>query len=62
MIESTGLMEQDDLYPPNTADAPFGTSCPAGTPSPAETLMGMQDGPDEERLYSGQRGMMLIRG
>lgn len=42
--------------------APFGIYYPAGVPIPAEMLMGTADMPDQERIYSGQSGTMLIRG
>ena len=41
--------------------APFGTYYPAGVAIPAEVLMGTADIPDQERIFSGQSGMLLIR-
>lgn len=46
----------------DAADAPFGTFYPAGTPIPADLLMGTADIPDEDRIWSSQSGMMLVRG
>ncbi len=42
--------------------APFGTYYPAGVAIPAEMLMGTADLPEQDRIWSGQSGMMLIRG
>lgn len=56
-----GLTEQEDTVTLITTDAPFGTYYPAGMNIPAETLMGVADSPEEDRLWSSQSGLMLFR-
>ncbi|QZY51222.1 hypothetical protein [Leucobacter tenebrionis] len=53
--------EGDGTIALSAEGAPFGTYYPAGTPIPAESLMGTADAPEQERIWSSQSGMMLFR-
>ena len=68
-IEDTGqtwdfasVDDSGDVVELAAVDAPFGTFYPAGVPIPADSLMGAADIPDQDRIWSGQSGMMLVRG
>lgn len=58
----THVDDTGDLVQLDTTDAPFGTFYPAGVAIPADSLMGTDDLPDQDRIWSSQSGMMLVRG
>jgi len=57
----TSVAETGNTIAISTVDAPFGDFYPAGVPIPAEALMGIADLPEQDRIWSTQSGMMLVR-